>query len=128
MIFLKIKRDIQFNLSQTKNTKNPVQTSVTSIRKTEKTCKKQQIFTWIEYSLFNTKTWCIIPQFPLLGKVLIENITINKYFIPHIHPKVFNFGIRPEKVKLLPLVKKWNKNENLIGILIIPGQKKEMMK
>ena len=78
MIFLKIKRDIQFNLSQTKNTKNPVQTSVTSISKTEKTCKKQQIFTWIDYSLFNTKTWDIIPQFPLLGKILIENITINK--------------------------------------------------
>ena len=56
MIFLTIKRDIQFNLSQTKNTKNPVQTSVTSIRKTEKTCKKQQIFNRIDYSLFNTKT------------------------------------------------------------------------
>ena len=56
MIFLKIKRDIQFNLSQTKNTKNPVQTSVTSIRKTKKTCKNQQIFTRIDYSLFNTKT------------------------------------------------------------------------
>ena len=81
MIFLKIKRDIQFNLSQTKNTKNTkntVQTSVISIRKTKKTCKKQQIFTRIDYSLFNTKTWDIIPQFPLLGKVLIENITINK--------------------------------------------------
>ena len=78
MIFLKIKRDIQFNLSQTKNTKNTVQTSVISIRKTKKTCKKQQIFNRIDYSLFNTKTWDIIPQFPLLGKVLIENITINK--------------------------------------------------
>ena len=32
-----------------------------------------------------------------------------------------------EKVKLLPLIKELNKNENLIGLLIIPGQKKEMM-
>ena len=78
MIFLKINREIQLNLSQAKNTKNSVQTSVTSIRKTKKTCKNQQIFTRIDYSLFNTKTWDIIPQFPLLGKVLIENITINK--------------------------------------------------
>ena len=29
-----------------------------------------------------------------------------------------------EKVKLLPLIKELNKNENLIGLLIIPGQKK----
>ena len=61
--------------------------------------------------------WDIIPQFPLLLKVLIEIITINKDFIPHKHPKEFIFDIRLEKVKLLPLVKE------LICIIINPGKK-----
>ena len=43
--------------------------------------------------------WDFIPQFPLLRKVLIENIIINKDFIPHKHPKELIFDIRLEKDK-----------------------------
>ena len=88
--------------------------------------KNNKFFIRIDCSLFFTLPWDIIPQFPLLDKVLIENITANKYFIPHRHPKVFNFSNKPEKVILLPWLKELNKNENLIGILIIPKQKKMM--
>jgi len=123
---LKINREIKFKLN--KIYKN-LSININNINsKTEKSIYKKIFFINIDYSLFLIMPWDIILYISLSDKILIENIIISKYFIPHKHPKEFIFGISPEKVNLLPLIKELNKNEKLIFILIIPGQKMEIMK
>ncbi len=123
---MKINRKIKFKLN--KIYKN-LSINISNINsKNEKSVYKKNFFISIDYSLFLIMRWEIILYISLSDKILIENIIISKYFIPHKHPKEFIFGISPKKVNLLPLIKKLNKNEKLICILINPGQKKEIMK